>query len=105
MKHNKELKKENLRRRDVGVDVISGGLESSPGAWKFLMEMFRKNFQGLKRDGCSLRRAGDFPWSVKIFDVDVSEEISQCRDGCSLWRAGDFPWSFLMEMFLLIVNS
>ncbi len=67
------------------------------------------------RDGCYLRRPGDFPCSVEVLEGDVSSEILQCsRDGCSLWRAGDFPWGletfpralkFLMEIFLLIVSQ
>jgi hypothetical protein len=54
------------------MDVLLVGLETSPGAWKFLMEMFLKTFDGVERDGCSLFGAGDFPWSFEVLDRDVS---------------------------------
>jgi hypothetical protein len=51
------------------MDVPSGGLETSPGAWKFLMEMFLKKFHGGRMDVLSGGlEPGDLPWSFKVHD-------------------------------------
>ncbi len=61
---------------DVNMEVPSGGLENSPGAWKFMIEMFCKKFRNVEMD-------------VITGGLETSPEV----------------WKFLMEMFLLIVTG